>query len=472
MLKKLLCALLAGVMLAGSVACAKPDETPSETRETAVTEGTDTEEKPDLPVMNYKGEEFTILASRESYQRLVSEKTSGEILNDAILEANMAVAQQFNVRFAHVEGNGSAVETFVLAGDDEYDVAYIHDCTTAALSLNGWFHNIYDLPYMEPSASWWPQFIVDSFTLNGKMYCYSNFSSYLAMSATRVCFFNHRILTDNNMKSPYDAVRDGTWTLDQLMSMSTSIYVDLNGDGKQDEEDLFGFASTAYPYAWLECFGIEFYKKEAPNSPVLTLNTDDDRCYTLMDKLHSWFHGGNQEVWVTMTADEVASSAMFAEDRVAFTFGSVGKLAPAAIDGNIDYGIVPFPKIDSNQTTYYGGCTDELFSVPVTVKDTERVGIILEAMAYQGYKHIRPAYCEDTLKTRFATDPDCAEMLNIIFDNQVISFAYLFANNISGGNMQYRLIADTVAHNKVASFLKSKQRKEQRLIETISEFYS
>lgn len=106
------------------------------------------------------------------------------------------------------------------------------------------------------------------------------------------------------------------------------------------------------------------------------------------------------------------------------------------------------------------------------MKDTERVGIVLEAMAYQGYKHIRPAYCEDTLKTRFATDPDCADMLNIIFDNQVISFAYLFANNISGGNMQYRLIADTVVQNKVASFLKTKKRKEQRFIETISEFYS
>ena len=471
MLKKILCALLAGVMLVGSVACAKPDDTPSETSKTEAAEGSDTEQKPDLPEMNYAGEEFTILAKENSYGKLVSEKTSGEVLNDAILEANMAVAQQFNVRFTHLKGDEKTIETLILAGDDEFDVSYNHDCSTAALSLNGWFHNIYDLPYMEPSAPWWPKFIVDSFTLNGKMYCYSNYSSYQAMSATRVCFFNHRILKDNNMESPYDAVRAGTWTLDQLVSMSTSIYVDLNGDGQQDEGDLFGFASTAYPYAWLECFGIEFYKKEAPNSPVLTLNTDDERCYTLIDKLHNWFYGGNQEVWVAIT-DETASPAMFAEDRVAFTFGSVGTLAPMAIDGNIDYGIVPFPKIESSQSEYYGGCTDELFSVPVTVKDTERVGIILEAMAYQGYKHIRPAYCEDTLKTRFATDPDCADMLNIIFDNQVISFAYLFANNISGGNMQYRLIADTVVQNKVASFLKTKKRKEQRFIETITEFYS
>ena len=36
-------------------------------------------------------------------------------------------------------------------------------------------------------------------------------------------------------------------------------------------------------------------------------------------------------------------------------------------------------------------------------------------MAYAGYKYVRPAYCEQTLKTRFATDPECSEMLNLIF---------------------------------------------------------
>jgi hypothetical protein len=314
---------------------------------------------------------------------------------------------------------------------------------------------------------------VDSFTLNGKMYCYSNFSSYSAMSATKACFFNHRILKDYNMENPYDFVRAGTWTLDQLMEMSAVVYVDLNGDGKPDKDDTFGFANTLYPYAWLESFGIEFYKKEASNSPTLTLNTNDDRCYTLIDKLHTWFYGGKQSVWSRMEQiNEEESMVMFAEDRVAFTFANIGTQAPMAIDGNVDYGIVPFPKIDESQPDYYGGCTDELFSVPVTVKDTEKVGIILEAMAYQGYKHIRPAYCEETLKTRFATDPDCADMLNIIFDHQVISFAYLFANDVVGGNMQYRFIADTVERNKVASFLKSKQRKEERLIEKISDFYS
>ena len=472
MLKKLLCLLLAGLMLMSTVACGEPEPEVNEdgTQTAAVTQGEGAEElKPDLPEMNYKGEEFRILTSRDLYSQLVATTTSGEVLNDAILDASISVSQQFNIKFACVEGDGATIETFVMAGDDEYDVAFIHDCTTASLSLNGWFYDINGLPYVDTSAPWWPQFIVDSLTLNGKLYYYSNHASYQAMAQTRACFFNAQILRDYNTELPYDMVCDGTWTLDQLMKMSTAIYSDVNGDGQQDTGDLHGFASSHYPYAWLECFGIELYHKESPDSAELTL-LNDERCYTLIEKLHTWFYSGTDGIWAPMNDGGEVSEAMFAEDRVAFTFACIGDQAPKAIDGNVDYGVVPFPKLDGYQNQYYGGCTSSLFSVPVTLQDTERVGIILEAMAYAGYKHILPAYCEKTLKTRYATDPDCSEMLNLIFDNQVISFAYLFANAVPQG-MQFRFIADTVERNKVASFFKSKQRKEQKMLDTIMEFY-
>lgn len=469
-MKRILASLLAAVMLFGAVSCATATED-SDTQEAHTAAGSlaETELAPDLPEMNYKGEQFRILTDKGSYGELVSNNATGEVLNDAILEATVSVSNQFNIQFVHIEGDGATMETFIMAGDDEYDVALIHDCTTATMSLNGWFHNVNDLPYVDPSSPWWPQFIVDSLTLNGKMYYFSNYSSYQAMAQTRACFFNQRILKDYNMKAPYDMVRDGTWTLAKIMEMSSNIYADTNGDGKQDTGDVLGFATSHYPYAWLESFGIELYHKESPSSAELSLMMDD-RCYTLIDQLHTWFFSGTEGVWAPMNDSGEISMTMFAEDRVAFTFACVGSQAPRAIEGDVDYGIVPIPKIDENQPQYYGGCTSPLFSVPVTLRDTERAGIILEAMAYAGYQHILPAYCENTLKTRFATDPDCAEMLNLIFDNQVISFAYLFANSVPQG-MQYRFIADTVERNKVASFFKSKQRKEQKMIDTIVEFY-
>ncbi len=469
---RVLVLLLALVIMVSSVSCATSadHENPADGSQTEINkDGEETEYKPDLPKMDYKGEQFRILTSRSSYNRMIATTATGEVLNDAILEASHGVSNQFNVKFALIEGDGATIETFIMAGDDEYDVAFIHDCTTATLSLNGWFQDVNKLPYMDTTAPWWPQFIVESLTLNGKMYYFSNYSSYQAMAETRACFFNGQILKDYKTELPYDFVREGSWTLERLMQMSTDIYSDTNGDGKQDTEDLLGFASSHYPYAWLESFGIELYRKENPNSAELSV-VNDDRCYTLIDKLHTWFYSGNDSVWAPMSDLGDESMTMFAEDHVAFTFACIGSQAPLAIEGGVDYGIVPFPKIDENQSQYYGGCTSPLFSVPVTIRDTERVGIILEAMAYEGYKHILPAYCENTLKTRFATDPDCAEMLNLIFDNQVISFAYLFANSVPEG-IQFTFIANTVGKNQVASFFKSKKRPEERMLKTIMEFY-
>ena len=78
------------------------------------------------------------------------------------------------------------------------------------------------------------------------------------------------------------------------------MYSDLNGDSAANEGDIFGFACNYYPFAWLESFGIEMYEKEAPDSAVLTLDTKNERAYTLIDKLHTWFYSGENGVHVTM----------------------------------------------------------------------------------------------------------------------------------------------------------------------------
>ena len=197
----------------------------------------------------------------------------------------------------------------------------------------------------------------------------------------------------------------------------------------------------------------------------------DDRCYTLIDKLHTWFYSGDEGVFVDYTGAADQANGMFTSDRLAFTFERIGTLAPPSMEADISYGIVPLPKLDASQTDYYAGCHDKLFSIPTTVRDEERVGAILEAMAYAGYKYILPAYCEKTLKTRLATDPDCGEMLNMIFEHQVISFGYLLNRQVSGGGIQINLIPSTTKLNNVASFLKTKQAVEKKVLKKITRFY-
>jgi hypothetical protein len=290
------------------------------------------------------------------------------------------------------------------------------------------------------------------------------------MVQTRACMFNQDILRDNNIKAPYNLVREGTWTLDKAMEMSTAIYSDLNGNGRSDKDDLFGFAATHYPWGWLEAFGIELYQKEDYNSPNLTVVVDD-RCYTLIEKLNQWLFSGHNSVMVAFEGGGEPGITMFAEGRVAFTFTlHLAQQVAPALQNDVNYGIVPFPKIDVNQTNYYGACTDFLFSIPTTIKDPEMVGAVLESMAYNGYKNVRPAYCEQTLQSRYATDPDCAEMLNLILENRVISFAYLFSELIPG-SMQSNMIAQSAPKMTLSSLARSKTKAEQKSLKKVMELY-
>lgn len=478
MKKRIFITLLAALLCLSAVSCGTPaeqDGTDDTTADTSIESVEETEAKPDLPEKDYEGYVYRILTPESVLKYIHSTESTGEVINDAVYDANSQVADQFNITYEHIDidsgMNSTAVGAYIMAGDDAYDVAQLHDCTTGSMALNGWFHNIYDLPYVDTSAEWWPQFTVDSLTLNNKMYYISNYTTYRGLHETRVTFFNKDIVTDMDLENPYDMVKEGTWTIDNMAAISNTVYVDVNGDGKQDTGDIMGFVFTNSPYCWLESFGIEAYKKEGKNSANLTLDLNKEVTYTLIDKLYNWMGvTGNNSVYVDFGGDRNLAMEMFANGSALFTFKCIGDQIPYLTDSEMDYGIVPFPKVDENQTNYVSACTDQLLSIPITASDLERTGIITEAMSYAGYKNILPAYCEKALKGRYSTDEESAEMLDMIFQNRIISFSYLFVNMVPGG-MQYMLIANTVKNNNVASYYQSNESKEEAVMAKITEFY-
>ena len=485
--QRLVCFLLSLLLLGSAAACGEradePDtsaagtpvsESPSaaEAVETAAPEETDP--KPELPEKDYQGYEFLVLGGESFLARVLADEMTGEVVNDAIFQANREVSDTFNVKFQKNVVNDrdtNLIKSSVASGQDDYDLICFHDCDTASMSLNGWFHNISALPYVDTEAAWWPRFTVDSLTINGKMLYFSNYISYNSSSTVQVAFFNNGLVTDYDLDNPYDLVREGTWTVDKMAALTGSLYRDANGDGQQDEGDVFGLIAFNYPYRWAETFGIEAYQKVAPDSAELTLDINNESIITLMEKLHNWFYSGDSGIWVDFDRDSTVSRGIFCAGNAVFAFDTVGNLTPLLLDTDINYGIVPYPKRDETQADYYAGCNDRLFSVPITASDLERTGIIVEAMSYAGFKYILPAYVERTLQSRYATDEDCTEMLNLVIQNQVLSLSYLFANAVPNG-MQFRIVYDTVKSGNFASWYKGSEKKELKFMQKLTEFYS
>lgn len=471
----LLCAMLTSLTACGNGTTSETEsQTPAAESET-VTDTVETEPMPELPQRDFEGYTYRILSTEDTNKFICAAESTGEVVNDAVYASNAAVGEQFNITFTTIpitsNSDATIIQSYIMAGEDAYDVAQLHDCTSGSMALNGWFHNVYEIPYVDTTKPWWPQFTVDSLTLNGKMYLISNYTTYRAMHETRVAFFNRDMIEDMAMESPYDLVREGTWTVDKIASMTKDVYVDVNGDGKQDKGDTMGFTFTSAPYCWLESFGVETYQKVAPDSAELVLNANTEVVVNLVDKLYNWLCQKDSSIWCKMGNTREEAMEMFASGSCLFTFKCIGDQLPYLMETDMNYGIVPFPKLEESVQDYVSACTDLLLTIPVTAGDMERTGMITEAMSYYGWKLILPAYCETALKNRYSTDKESAEMLDLIFQNRTISFAYLFVN--MGPGMQLRLLIDTIGQNKsdVASYYAKNEQKELSVMEKVTAFY-
>lgn len=430
-----------------------------------------------LPNKDYAGFEYRILGADVDIPMLLSEEITGSLVNDSVFEANAAVEERFNVELVQVKlpnwSDSGTIKSNILSGSDAFDLGVCHDCTSGNLSLEGLFVDLYKLPYLDFDKPWWPRFTVEGLTLNNRMYVFSNYIGYNGLRGTKNMYVNLDQLKNYDLESPYELVRSGDWLLEKVISMTSGIYSDLDGDQTRTRDDFYGFAFTGLFYGWLENFGIEAYAHK-PDDKEVHLNINNQRTADLIEIIRDWLQGGREGVYYkkshTGLYNPDAYSVMFADGKCLFTYGSLYVLIANLENSDVTYGILPMPKYDENQDDYFGVCYDSPMWVPVSLTDPERTGIILEAMSAEGYKRIVPAYKDITLKDRYATDLDSAEMLDIIFKNRVLSFSYIYGK----GTGFQGILNDVVPSDtyEFASYYASKEPQELDRIKEINEFFS
>ena len=100
-------------------------------------------------------------------------------------------------------------------------------------------------------------------------------------------------------------------------------------------------------------------------------------------------------------------------------------------DSDLDVGVVPLPKYDSEQDSYYsfttGYCITCLgFPQSNTGDRLERAAFITEALAVQSLTTVTPAYFEVCVKTRYAPDIESSGMIQIILDTIYTDLAEVY----------------------------------------------
>ncbi len=455
-------ALVLMLLLGAFAGCGSdPAETTASAEVTDTTAAeTETEtlyEPDDLPAdLRYDGETINTFGwSGPAAIEFFAEEMNGELVNDAIYQRNLTVEERLGVQLEYVLQPGAyndrntwanTVVNSVQAGDGAYDIASGYSMSGATLAFKGVSINLNDLQYLNFDKPWWPASLQEEATCGGKLYfCSGDISTYMIYYLYGT-YFNKQLIIDHDLENPYDLVREGTWTLDKMMEMSSGIYQDLNGDGTKDVGDTYGFAThSTYTDPIYFGVGLRTTEKGEDDIPVLSPSFGGERAHWLLETLVGFF--ATNDAWLE-TKDYANTDNMFKEGRALFSNNEFLYAAVKIRDAELEYGIVPLPKYDEAQKEYHTVMSFpySLYSVPIDARDPDMSAAVLECLASESHRTVVPALFETGMKVKYAQDDEAAQMFDLIRSSAVFDFGRVFNESMNG--MTYSLFRSAVSGAK------------------------
>ena len=363
----------------------------------------------------------------------------------------------------------------VKSGTHEYDILAAACYVSLNESLNNTFADMRKSEYIDFDKPWWSQGYNEVVEYQGSQFC--GLSSAL-LSQYRFAFvtlFNKELFDNVNQPYLYEAVEDGTWTLDKQIALIPIFHQD-NGNGVQDEEgDIYGFVSCDYvstdPY-WSSCM-VDIIKKNEVGEYEFVF--DSGKLHSVADKVLELFYGtegGTYDYKMELeNAEQYRIRDMFGRGGAAMATIRILDMENEVIRGmEQEFGVVPMPKYDVAQEKYRTLLHDQftVFSILNTVKGDrlDEVGAVLEAMSSISYKTVRPAYYETTLTSKISRDPQSAVMFNIIVDNIYMDAGILYTIPLSTFHDHFRRIIGS-KENTVTSTYKSVSIVAEKSLKTM-----
>lgn len=457
MKKKIFAALLAALMLAPTfTACSEggvdetdaqtaetENTTPSAEEETAAEETVDEDSRTsisdDLPEKDFEGQSFRVLTTEggaiygfDYTSEIIAEELNGDACNDAVYNRNLGIETRFDVSIS-CQTNAtpaSYIGTLVQSGTDEFDLVGMYNFL-AYNALNAQaVLNWLEVPYVNLEKPWHNQLANDSATINNRLYAICSDLAITSMLYTHAFFFNGTLIEQYGYTADdmYTLVKEGKWTLDKAMEITSPIYEDVDGNGTRDDTDVYGFGYSIWNAAdvWLAAF----------DQPICTTSDTGvemafmtDKTVSIVEKLCNWHYNTTCfHEYPNIYEEETRmrdGTLVFAPIRFKAAFDALR-------DMEDPYCIIPYPKWDESQEQYLTNADDKftVFSVPLTaVNNTEFIGIIYEALCAESYKTVYPTYYDTALKGKYSSDPTTAEMIDLVMSGRNFDFSFQFAES-------------------------------------------
>ena len=489
MKRRILAALLAGLLLLQAVSCGSgsTEETAAAVTEPAQTEAAETETETTplqaLGEADFGGKTFTILDANDHTDMHINihiGETTGEAINDAIYNRDQMIADNYNTTIAYEQTTSAkpgttAFQNNVTAGDETYSlvISIALGSGIASLANAGVLYNLNNLSSGEDANwrnPWWSALMYDTMQLEGK-YLYTTGDIAPSVYQAPFClFYNVDMGLDYGYEAAdlYQMVNDGKWTYTELFAMTKDMNKDLNGDNAYTHADDFAGViiqkgKDTINALFASC-GIRM--SEIDGDGKLTVNLNNEFTITVAELMHTLYNPTFE-----YTDNKDPTHRMFPEARGLILVHKVETATAALREMEDDFAILPMPKYDESQDGYkhlISGWVACFIALPKNLSDAEFSGFITEALARASYTMIRPAAFETTLKGKTARDAESLAMLDIIFDTLYLDFNCL--NDF--GSICDKITTNLIAGQGLSSVFASTEKAVQSAIDTIVKVYS
>lgn len=413
------------------------------------------------PGLDYEGREFIFGSFLEEnpnwtsrkYSEAYVEAENGDPINDAVYKRTAAVEEELGIKIkpAHF-GKVETLTAAVMAGDRYADCAIMTGSHMLSVKNKDLALDLFTIDTLDLDASWWNQSCIENYSVGGQLFGAAGDISVIGLLAGHCVYVNKDMVSDFKLDNPYDAVRDGSWTMDKTKEMATVVAADLNGDGVMDGNDRFGLeCESGIGTVRAMASGVKITAKDENDLPTLAIDPDlasaaVENMVTLWRDKSLTLYAQDFKGYNNVFRDFIFE--LFIADQVLF----INNWLVWTLDLRVmesDFGVLPPPKLNETQDDYVVGMTEGFTTyavVPVSVSDTDYIGNVMNALGYYGQVHLYPALMETTVTNKAIRDDDSLEMLELIYDSRYYepamlynwgSVATMFNSFISGNNTNF-----------------------------------
>ena len=398
-----------------------------------------------FPDRDYGGEEIMIMAASNHGNVIFIDQftndddINGDIVHDSLFKRDKMIEAKFGIDLYYDDvGDGEMVSqkaSGIRAGDDEYSLILAAMHNTAIPLMNQQLtYDLSSIDTIDLTQSWWNQNSVKAMTVNGITYMATGAITNRSVFAPYAMFFNNRLLEATNLDNPYDLIEMDQWTFENFEYMIMGTSYEINSNDKMEVDDFYGYAPASDSEgAFVLAVGGAFSQTDDNGNIIPAYDSAEN--FELIEMI-SEFYASEDVLKYVQTYDSVTA---FKEGRAIFHAMAMGDITLIS-DMEDKYGIVPLPKLNDEQENYVSGINKYISTmavIPTSVRDTDKIGEIVEALAaVSQYTSLDTQY-EAVLLNRKALDAESKRNLQLVVESSTYDWVWLL--NPAGVEQSIRL---------------------------------